>query len=105
MERCLGKCVIHSCKYLLSSFCHLLPVFSQLLFVILESVFVLLSVPSAAFPLAVGGNYVEGELLWFLSGNTQHWHMQSPQCLETALHQTIQASGLHNQPFEICQLQ
>lgn len=66
-ERCLGKCVIQSCKYLLSSFCHLLPVFSQLLFDILESMFVLLSVPPAAFPLDKGDSWLhKGEVTFIL---------------------------------------
>lgn len=67
MERCLGKCVIHTHKFLLSSFCYSLPVFSQLLLVLLESVFVLLSVPPAAFPLGVGDPWLcKGEVSFLL---------------------------------------
>lgn len=59
--------MIHSCKYLLSSFCHLLPVFSQPLFVILGSVSVLLSVPPAAFPLDEGDSWLhKGEVTFIL---------------------------------------
>lgn len=66
MERCLGKCVIHSCKYLLSSFYDLLPVFSQLLFVILGLMLVLLSVPPAAFPLDKGDSWLHKDEVTFI---------------------------------------
>lgn len=60
--------MIHSCKYLLSFYCHLLPVYSQLLFVILESVLVL-SVPPAAFPLDKGDLWLhKGEVTSFSTG-------------------------------------
>lgn len=59
--------MIHTHKYLLSSFRYLLPVFSQLLPVRLESVFVLLSIPPAAFPLGVGDlRLCKGEVSFLL---------------------------------------
>lgn len=69
MERCLGKCVIHTHKYLLSSSRYLLPVFSYLLRVLLESVFVRLPVPPAAIPLGVRDSWLcKGEVSFLLDG-------------------------------------